>query len=213
MKKNSQTKGLLKYIKVRQRKAFLSLFHIILTFVLLITSALLIIGSYFLTYLSGWFSSLLQSLGIGIITGIVVYIMGNIRETTKGNIKREIAQLEKLYSIINKIYYIKPYRNFYSNDEYQMLPEHLYNYSMEYLNLLKKLDYPLKVTLIRETNFDFDNVENNINKILDNLQMNNCNLREAYYEIIRNLQDVNLWLDERLDEDKIKDIQIERYPL
>lgn len=103
-KQSKDIKPFVKYIKMRRRKAFLELNHVGWFIVCSIIALILIIASYLIKGCSSWFSSLFQSVSAGIITGLVLYVLNNIRSNQANKLDDEINKFRELNILINDIY-------------------------------------------------------------------------------------------------------------
>ena len=82
-KRDRNLDALLRYKKKEQRQQFCKLRHIQVIGLSCVITTLLFILSYAMRRQHPWFAPLLQSLGVGMVTGMVLYILGNIRNGTE----------------------------------------------------------------------------------------------------------------------------------
>lgn len=103
-KQRNDIKPFIKYIKKKRRKAFLELDHIGWFIACSIMAIILIIASYLIQECSSWFSSLLQAISTGIITGLVLYILSNIRTLKSNELDNELIKFRELDVLIKETY-------------------------------------------------------------------------------------------------------------
>ena len=166
-----------------------------------------------------WLSSLFQSLGAGIVTGIVVFILGNIRNQTKEYTDELVQQLSKLYKIQEQLYFSFPdiATIKLTRKKYNYI-ESLYttiNAALEYIEEIEKLDYYILLDFSHKTNVDLDNIKKKLfyikeNKISENLNYMNANT--IYNEIINILDNTTEWFELKLKEAELQKQQLKKYP-
>lgn len=222
-KKNNPFKSLIKYIRKTRREAYWNL-QIPKWYVALILSAILcFVSSYVLhTHCKccEWLSSFLLSIGAGIITGLVVFILGNIREQIKTDVEIKIEQLSNLYDVLEQVYNTVPDKITHK------LSGKTYNYAycayktikaaQEYIEEIKKLDYKIFNKFIKETAIDVNMLELNI-AALDAKEISEdlgyLGAVQIQSEVISIIQEAAEWFEENLREAEMQKQQICKYPL
>lgn len=217
--KDNQTKALLKYIKKERRNAYWDMPIPNLHLFLVVVALILILSSYNVFAKNPWISSFFQSCGTGIITGIVVFLLGNIRSKSKEDVDKQVEQLTALYEIIKRVYDSVP-------DKF--IPKNIrqkYNYKEcvidaieaadEYVKTIKKLDFPIKKKFIKETSINYLELASDIDKFKEMELSDNLNYHSALEilnEIIRILQKSADWFEDALGKAEIQKDQIRKYP-
>ena len=217
--KDNQMKALLKHIKQERRKVYWEMPMPNVHLFLLVVALLLILSSYnmFEKYL--WISSFFQACGTGIITGIVVFVLGNIRSQAKENADKEVEQLTALYDIIKRVYDSVPdkfTRKFSGQKyDYKKCVLNTINTAIEYVEAIENLDYSIKKRFIRETSINYYNMAVDIDKfnemnISDDLTYNDAiKIRSEIIYIIQNAAD---WFEKELRKAEIQKDQVRKYP-
>ncbi len=215
--KDDQTKALLKYIKKERRNAYWDMPIPNMYVFLLMVALLFILLSLFEK--NQWLSSFFQAGGTGIITGIVVFVLGNIRSQAKENADMVVEQLAAMYQIIKRVYDSVP-------DKFvQKISGQKYNYKEciigainaadEYVEAIKKLDFTIRKKFIRETSINYLELAADIDKLKemelsDDLKYHSA--LEIRSEIIRILQKSSDWFENTLRKAEIQKDQIRKYP-
>ena len=215
--KDDQTKALLKYIKKERRNAYWDMPIPNLYVFLLMVALLFILLSLFEN--NQWLSSFFQACGTGIITGIVVFVLGNIRSQAKENADMVVEQLAAMYEIIKRVYDSVP-------DKFvQKISGQKYNYKEcvidaieaadEYVEAIKELDFTIRKKFIKETSINYLELAADIDKfkemeLSDDLKYHSA--LEIRSEIIRILQKTSDWFENTLRKAEIQKDQIRKYP-
>lgn len=222
MKKTSQknmTKRLIKYIKKENREQFWKMTHIKFIFLLGNVSMVLFIVSYFLNAYDTWFSNLFQALGVGIITGMIVYLIGNMRARKQGFLKSVMEQLDSAYQCIKQIYNIHAYFSRWDilSDEMKIKSKYVYeaiDCAREYVDIVERFDVSLLKKLIKDTNTDFDNIREKLLQIEKNTSENlgYRDSRKIIENIIEVIQKTEDWVDDERRRVEIQIRLLDKYP-
>ena len=164
-------------------------------------------------------SSTTQSCGTGIITGIVVFVLGNMRSKAKKDIDKEVEQLTALYEILKRVYDSVPdkfTRKFSGQKyDYKECVLNTINAAVEYVEAIKKLDFSIKQKFIRETSINCIELANDIDKIKEREFSDDLNYKDAFgvqSEILYILQDAAECFEAMLRKAEIQKDQIRKYP-
>lgn len=214
------------FIKEREQKEkwiFLNAPHIKIMVFCLVASVLFFVLSYFSRPYHPWLSPLLQSLSVGIVTGLIVYVLGNMRTQREKYVLYILKQLTEIYEHEVRIYHAVPTRlelSFYTLGEGKKFncEERVYevfNAVDDYITALKKLEYSLLCEFIKETNLNFEQMESCVRKlretIPDEIDYNYCwQLRKKLIEVI---QDSASWIEKKREDYEIMQAQLNKYPL
>lgn len=215
---------LIKYIGKSRRKAYWKLPHLCWYIFFMMVSLICFGGSYILQCIKQngnlWVASLLQSIGVGILIGIVIFLLGNIRNHVVEQIDRKVEQYSNLYQILQKVYNSMPDKalarlnaNKYDYEEcaYQTLSA-----AQEYIATIKKLDYALFFEFVRNTDINIDEIIKRLEEIFDNINSKErVEASDAYLikqDIICTIQDASEWFEIQLEEAEIQKKQIRQYP-
>ena len=217
--KDNQTKVLLKHINQERRKAYWAMPIPNVHLLLFVVALILILSSYNIFTKSPWMSSFSQSCGTGIITGIVVFVLGNIRSKAKEDIDKEVEQLTALYEILKRVYDSVPdkfTRKFSGQKyDYKECVLNTINAAVEYVEAIKKLDFSIKQKFIRETSINCIELANDIDKIKEREFSNNLNYNDAFdvrCEVLYIIQDAAECFEEMLRKAEIQKDQMRKYP-
>ena len=135
-----------------------------------------------------WWASLLQSCGAGVLTGMIVFVLGNVRSQAKENIAIKVKKLSNLYNILKKVYDSFPDRSLnVINEEpcnYSNCAHVTINAGIEYVEEIKKLDY----FILRKF------------------------LKRIRDEVIVIIQEASIWFEEQLNRVETQKQQIRTYP-
>lgn len=218
--KKNPFRNLIKYIKKTRREAYWKL-QIPWWYVLLLLCAVICFAlSYSHRDSCGWGSSLLQSCGVGIITGIVIFVLGNIRGQTKDYVDRKVERLSNMYAIQKKINESVPDRVMlklsgkkynYAHCAYQAIEA-----ASEYVEAMKKLDFFILKAFMKETNTDINDIESKINQIRARDISENLSYLDAVKiqgDIIAIIQNATEWFESWLREAELQKEQMRKYPL
>ena len=82
---------------------FVSLPTVICFIVLFILSGGLLIGSYFFNEQHPWFSNVFVSVGCGILTGVVLYFLSNLRNSNRHRLEHDQKELWSVQICINNV--------------------------------------------------------------------------------------------------------------
>lgn len=112
MKKNEFIKRHLKRRRHEKIKRFVKLPTFVFCIVFLFLSASLLLVSYFVNEKSTWLSGVLVSMGCGIITGVILYFLSNMRSSKVQALQSAQSELYEVYTHINDVIFeIYAYRN------------------------------------------------------------------------------------------------------
>lgn len=162
---------MIKYIKKTRRQAYWKLAIPWWYLLLLLLAFLCFAGSYLYVDKYEWTSSLLQSCGVGIITGVVVFVLGNIRGQTKDNVERAVIQLSELYKKQKMVYDALPELSVikltgkkydYAECTFQMLDS-----AYEYLEAINKVDFYIIKSFMKDTGANIDELKSKISQLRD----------------------------------------------
>ena len=217
--KDTQTKALLKYINKERRRAYWDMQTPNLYIFFFLAVLACVIFSYNMFETRPWLSNFFQSCGTGIITGIVVFVLGNVRSQSKEDADRIIEQLTRMYEIIKKVYDSVPdkltRRINGKNYNYKDCVIETINAAMEYVEAIKKLEFSLQKKFIRETSINYYDMAVNIDKftemdISDDLTYYDAiEIRNDIIYIIQNAAD---WFEAALRKAEMQKEQIRKYP-
>ena len=221
--KDKTTKSLIKCIKRKQREAYRNLgmlkAHGVLT--------LLTIACFGISYVCNikglsWYSSLFQSCGVGVVTGMVIYILGNIRVQKKENVDKKVEQLGMVHHQLEVLYnavpscaelYFKPEKRDYTVELIAAIDA-----GIGYIKAVKHIDNYIFRELIEEIDVDIQKIESELERlrkeyISGDLYYTFNEANDIKQKIIESIQDMSLWLDDQLREAEIQQDQLRRYPL
>ena len=215
--------ALLRYKKKEQRQQFCKLRHIQVIGLSCVITTLLFILSYAMRRQHPWFAPLLQSLGVGMVTGMVLYILGNIRNGTEKYLEHIYNQLQNLHDLEEKIYFSYPLRMFWtvqslSNvNECDMAHEYLEEVvtaSKDYLVALKTIDYQVYKEFQKTTSTVFDDLEKNLDNIFSSIPEDlTMEAGEAIKDrIVAILEQTMEWFEVKFRNVEIQIGQIKKYP-
>lgn len=211
---------MIKYIKKTRRQAYWKL-SIPWWYLLLLLLAFICFAISYLCFRSNqqWLSSLLQSGGVGIITGVVVFVLGNIRGQTKDNIERAVIQLSELYKKQKTVYDALPELSVikltgkkydYAECTFQMLDA-----AYEYLETIYKVDFYIIKSFMKDTGINIDELKSKISQLRDLDISEDLTYSDAYSlktKVIEIIQVATNWFEERLREFEIQQQQLRQYP-
>ena len=217
--KDKQTRALLESIKKERRRAYWSMPIPILHIVLLFVALLFVSLSYVLSAKTSWMSSFFQSCGTGIITGIVVFVLGNIRSQVKENANNTVEQLAAMYEILKRVYDSVPdkFTNKISGQkyDYRVCVINTINAATEYVDSIKKLDYSIKKKFIEETAINYQDMFDAIERFREMELPDDLNYNDAFEirsDIIYIIQNATEWFENILRKAEIQKEQICKYP-
>lgn len=125
-----------------------------------------------------WVSSLLLSSGVGILTGIIVFFLGNIRNRVKDDIDRKVEQFNGLYQILINVYHslpgFNPERYDYTDCACQTLQA-----SLEYIEAIRRLDHQFLLEFINETGITLAGMTQEIYDIYEKYSFENLQYKDA----------------------------------
>lgn len=222
-KRDRNLDALLRYKKKEQRQQFCKLRHIQVIGLSCVITTLLFILSYAMRRQHPWFAPLLQSLGVGMVTGMVLYILGNIRNGTEKYLEHIYNQLQNLHDLEEKIYFSYPLRMFWtvqslSNvNECDMAHEYLEEVvtaSKDYLVALKTIDYQVYKEFQKTTSTVFDDLEKNLDNIFSSIPEDlTMEAGEAIKDrIVAILEQTMEWFEVKFRNVEIQIGQIKKYP-
>lgn len=199
--------------------AFWKMSHPGLYVILLLSAGLCFLVSYANQCSDPWISSLHQSIGAGIITGIIVLVLGNVRSQVKERTERKIDQYSNLCEILSRLYHSIPDRSMVGLSQkkydYAECTQQTIEAGKEYIRTIQKLDYPILKAFVTQTNIDIRETEKWMNEIADRDLPENMTLKDAYEiraEIICIVQEAGVWFEDQLREAKIQKEQLWQYP-
>ena len=112
MKKNKFIKKHLKRRRNEKIKRVIKLPTFIFCIVFLFLSVSLLLVSYFVNEKSAWLSGVFVSVGCGIITGVILYFLSNMRSSKIQTLQSAQSELYEVYKHINDVIFeIYAYRN------------------------------------------------------------------------------------------------------
>lgn len=112
--------------------------HIKAMIVLLVITVVLLAMSYFFQC-KDWLSSLLMSISTGCITGLILYFLANLRSNEGTTLKKEIARLRRLKTVVRDIFAIGYYyQNPATSRFYDKTIRHDADELMEQLDILEE---------------------------------------------------------------------------
>ena len=222
-KRDRNLDALLRYKKKEQRQQFCKLRHIQVIGLSCVITTLLFILSYAMRRQHPWFAPLLQSLGVGMVTGMVLYILGNIRNGTEKYLEHIYNQLQNLHDLEEKIYFSYPLRMFwtvqsFSNvNECDMAHEYLEEVvtaSKDYLAALKTIDYQVYTEFQKTTSTAFDDLEKSLDNVVfsipEDLTMEAG--EDIKDRIVAILEQTMEWFEVKFRNVEIQIGQIKKYP-
>ena len=222
-KRDRNLDALLRYKKKEQRQQFCKLRHIQVIGLSCVITTLLFILSYAMRRQHPWFAPLLQSLGVGMVTGMVLYILGNIRNGTEKYLEHIYNQLQNLHDLEEKIYFSYPLRMFwtvqpFSNvNECDMAHEYLEEVvtaSKDYLVALKTIDYQVYKEFQKTTSTAFDDLEKSLDNVVfsipEDLTMEAG--EDIKDRIVAILEQTMEWFEVKFRNVEIQIGQIKKYP-
>ena len=197
-KKLAKIKPFLRPRIKEKRRNFLKLPNFWWTICLAI-SAFLLCGISFYFHVKGhqWIPNVLVSIACGIVTGLVLYFLSNIRNNKIMHIKKELRALSKMKRSLYKILNLGSYYNlsFILRGEISIpKPRILAAQFLAELKKLEKLHYQLSTRTLRELSLDKDDPF--------------TEQKMAEYELKLNFEG----LDNRHAEKKIMELSREFYP-
>jgi len=221
--KDETTKYIIKYIKRKQREAYRNL-GIVKAYQIL---TVLIIACFGVSYVCNmkelsWYSSLFQSCGVGVVTGMVIYILGNIRVQKKENVDKKVEQLSVVHHQLEVLYnavpscaevYFEPEKSDYTVELIAVIDA-----GIEYIKAVKCIDNYIFRELIEEVDVDIQKIESELERlrkeyIYGDLYYTFNEANNIKHKIIEYIQGMSLWLDNQLREAEIQQNQLRRYPL
>lgn len=221
IKKNSMRNSILKYYRKERKKSYMEL-PIIKWYISLLLCAIGCFGiSYFLFKFLRleWWASLLQSCGAGVLTGMIVFVLGNVRSQAKENIAIKVKKLSNLYNILKKVYDSFPDRSLnVINEEpcnYSNCAHVTINAGIEYVEEIKKLDYFILRKFLKKIDFDFDEKKKEFIKLKKKITSKDLSYGEAKRirdEVIVIIQEASIWFEEQLNRVETQKQQIRTYP-
>ena len=235
IKKNSMRNSILKYYRKERKKSYMEL-PIIKWYISLLLCAIGCFGiSYFLfkfiitlnvqklIFIYDNFFILiikiLQSCGAGVLTGMIVFVLGNVRSQAKENIAIKVKKLSNLYNILKKVYDSFPDRSLnVINEEpcnYSNCAHVTINAGIEYVEEIKKLDYFILRKFLKKIDFDFDEKKKELIKLKKKITSKDLSYGEAKRirdEVIVIIQEASIWFEEQLNRVETQKQQIRTYP-
>lgn len=212
-------RSMIKHIKKTRRRAYWKLSIPWWYLLLLLSAFLCFAGSYLCIDNNAWTSSLLQSCGAGIITGVVVFVLGNIRGQTKDNIERAVLQLSELYKIQKTVYDALPELSVikltakkydYVECTFQMLDA-----AYDYLEAITKVDFYIIKSFMKDTGANVDELKSKISQLRDLDISEDLTYSDAYRlktKVIEIIQVATNWFEDRLSKLEIQQQQLRQYP-
>ena len=223
-KRDHNLDALLRYKKKEQRQQFCKLRHIQVIGLSCVITTLLFILSYAMRRQHPWFAPLLQSLGVGMVTGMVLYILGNIRNGTEKYLEYIYNQLQHLHDLEEKIYFSYPLRMFWTVQPFSKINEcdmaHGYleevvTASKDYLAALQTVDFQVYKEFQKATSTVFDDLEKNLDNIFSSIPEDlTMEAGEAIKDrIVAILEQTMEWFEIKFRNVEIQIGQIKKYPL
>ncbi|MBE5934260.1 MAG: hypothetical protein E7262_00525 [Lachnospiraceae bacterium] len=218
-KKNRVAKNFIRFVKKRNKQTFFKMTQIRLQIVFFILIVVVLIVSYI--FGDTWFAGVMQSFAVGIITGWIVYILGNVRNQVGQDVCKKVEQLEALYKKLLVVY------NSIPDKAIIVITKHKYdtkecietaiNAAREYIEAIKRLDITMLEELFRNVeNTNFDNLEVDLDRIyekyIDNDEVK-VDMHAAKMEIIKVISEVSNWIEDELDKAKNQQRQLCKHPL
>lgn len=222
-KRDRNLDALLRYKKKEQRQQFCKLRHIQVIGLSCVITMLLFILSYAMRQHHPWFAPLLQSLGVGMVTGVVLYILGNIRNGTEKYLEHIYSQLKNLHDLEEEIYFSYPMRTLWRAQPFSKINEcdmaHGYleevvAASKNYLVALKTIDYKVYKEFQKTTSTVFDDLEKNLDNIFSSIPEDlTMEAGEAIKDrIVAILEQTMEWFEVKFRNVEIQIGQIKKYP-
>lgn len=213
----------IRYRRKEQRQQFWKLQHIRVMGLFCVTTALLFILSYAMRKYHPWLTSLFQSLGVGMVTGIVLYILSNIRNGTEKYLEYIYNQLKNLHDLEEKIYFSYPMKIFWSAQLFSKINEcdmaHGYleevvTASKDYLAALQTVDFKVYKEFQKATSTVFDDLEKNLDNIFSSISEDlTMEAGEAIKDrIVAILEQTMEWFEVKFRNVEIQIGQIKKYP-
>lgn len=170
-----------------------------------------------------WFAPLLQSLGVGIVTGMVLYILGSIRNGTEKYLEHIYNQLQNLHDLEEKIYFSYPMRMLWRVQPFSKISEcdmaHGYleevvTASKDYLAALQTVDFQVYKEFQKATSTVFDDLEKSLDNVVFSIQEDlTMEAGEAIKDrIVAILEQTMEWFEIKFRNVEIQIGQIKKYP-
>lgn len=223
IKKSDPLYSFIKYREQKERKLFRDTPHIKLISGCILGVLILFLFSYFTRHCHPWFSSLLQSLGVGIITGLVVYVLSNMRNQREKYVSYVLKQLTEIYGYEVKIYNVIPSKmevscSFSLTGKKLNWAEKVYEAfeaTNNYINALKNLEFSLLRELVDEKNVDFSKMEGKLGELYETIpdEITASYCWELSGNLIKLIDESGEWIEEKRVDFEILHGQLSKYPL
>jgi len=109
--KNIAKSSIFKKYKRKRRKEkffrFITLPTFLWTMAFLLMSLLILLGSYFINEANPWVSGVLVSISCGIITGVILYFLSNLRNNKLYILQTEHDEIYNIYRLICSLFFAK----------------------------------------------------------------------------------------------------------
>ncbi len=166
--------------------------------------------SYMTQEMYKWSSTMLQSCGVGVLTGLVVFILGNIRQNEREDVEKKIEKLRHLRELRNKVYNAFPEKSVRTLDEkekeYEYYLYEIMEKAKDYISEIRVLNYHIDVEKatkeIRELQNSIDEME----------KLTHKEILEIRRKVIDIIQKDEEWLENQLNEGEMQKRQLSKYP-
>ena len=99
-----------KYVRQRRKEKFchfITLPTFLWVLVFLTLSSLMLVASYFINTMNAWLSGVLISIACGIITGVILYFLSNLRNAKLYVIERNYDEFYNVYKLLEDVLFKK----------------------------------------------------------------------------------------------------------
>lgn len=211
------------YIRRKRKALFWKLSHIKCVTIFSIIAVAFLVLSFYLRFCNPWLSQLFQALSVGIVTGLIVYILGNMRGQKESYLGCIIKQLDEIYQYEHQVYNTYPSLMLvksYSFDKSKQIDysEYLYKVfeaAQNYIDALKKMEFSLLTKFLAETKTDIQKMQEELSDIIDSIPeevtySSGIKIVQQIITLIRTSAD---WIEEARQNAEIQQQQIKKYPL
>lgn len=200
-KKNDSVINIIRQARKEKFANFIRLPNVILLMTLILIVAIITCVSL-LCNINGyqWCSNFLLSISAGFVTGIILYILTNVRNISERMIYKNIKPLEDMDKIGHNLYFKTNYKiqlAFNSIDgkrssemDWQELNQEIILDLKSFCELCKKLDYNIYHNIFRKNGYEFSYMEETIRKLETYEVTNKQDFIVFSEEVLKNFRDI-----------------------
>lgn len=191
--------------------------HIIGILLLTVTAVILLAVSYIIRYITPWMSGIIQSIGLGVITGLIVYVLGNMRSAEEKYLVKTSKTLEELLEMEDKIMAFWKYRDkeiTISNRECADVLKEAISVAIKYLDIIGKLDHAIFKKIKSGGYFDYNEMKVKVKDIQTNVppDADASTYVKIGIQLSEIIQDASYFIFSQNYDVRIKLDQIYKYP-